>query len=216
MIKFMQALVKVTAWPVQFLCFRTKILYENGDKRHRKIKGAAIVASNHTSIWDYAAMIFVFPARVLRYLMAEILFERNKLLGWFLRSMGGVKTDRNHFDFSFVVKCEEILEKGGAIGVFPEGRLPEKAEEKPLPFKPSMAYIALRSGAPIVPVYVTGSYFKRKRNYVVIGEKMRVEDLIDETLSERENIERISAAVRAKIMELGDEFERHRKEKNKK
>ena len=216
MIKFMQALVKTTAWSVQFLCFRTKILYENGDKNHRKIKGAAIVASNHTSIWDYAAIIFVFPFRILRYLMAEILFERNGILGWFLRSMGGVKIDRNHYDFSFVVKCEEILEKGGVIGVFPEGRLPDKAEETPLPFKPSMAYIALKSGAPIVPVYVSGSYFKRKRNYVVIGEKMRVEDLVDENLSERENIEKISAAVRAKIVELGDEFKRKQQEKNKK
>ena len=204
----MQMLVKVTAWPVQFLCFRTKIFYENGKKENRKIKGAAIVASNHNSVWDFGAMLFVFPKRVLRYLMAEILFERNRLLGWFLRSMGGVKIDRNHFDFSFVVKCEEILEKGGVIGVFPEGRLPEKAEEKPLPFKPSMAYIALKSGAPIVPVYVTGSYFNRKRNYVMIGEKINVEEIIDENLSERENIEKISAVVRAKIVELGDEIRR--------
>jgi 1-acyl-sn-glycerol-3-phosphate acyltransferase len=208
MIKFMQALVKTTAWPVQFLCFRTKIFYENGKKENRKIKGAAIIASNHTSIWDYAVMIFTFPARILRYLMAEILFERNRLLGWFLRSMGGVRIDRNHFDFSFVVKCEEILEKGGVIGVFPEGRLPEAAEETPLPFKPSMAYIALKSGAPIVPVYVTGSYFNRKRNYVMIGEKINVEEIIDENLSERENIEKISAVVRAKIVELGDEIRR--------
>ena len=54
------AFVRVTAYPVQLPVFRTKIYYENKNSQGRHIKGAAIVISNHTSVWDYAVWMFVF------------------------------------------------------------------------------------------------------------------------------------------------------------
>lgn len=205
MIRFFQTFVKVTAWIAQFFCFRTKIYYENKKSQSRRIKGNAILISNHTSVYDFAVMLFVFPCRTLRYLMAECLFE-GKGLGRFLRNMGGVKVDRDARDFSFLLRSEEILDKGGVLGSFPESRLPVEGEERPLPFAPSTAYIAMRSGAPIIPVYTNGSYFCRRRARVIIGEKMYAEDYIDPALSEKENIERVNAAMRRKILELRDEL----------
>lgn len=212
---FFQAFTRITAWPIQALTFRTKIHYEDKRVQGRRIKGAAIIVSNHTSVYDFAVMLFTFPFRTLRYLMAEILFKRKGLSG-FLRAMGGIMVDREAYDFAFLDKCREILEKKGVVGIFPEGRLPVEGEERPLPFAPSAAYLALMSGAPIIPVYTDGSYFRKMRAHVIIGKPIDALSLTDDKLTEKENIEKVNEYLRQRIVELGNELQRQCNEKRKK
>lgn len=200
--------VKITGFLPQLLCFRTKIHYRNKSAQSRKIEGAAIIVSNHTSVFDYAVLMYVFPMRNIRCLMAEVLFKKNKLFAWFLRMLGGIKIDRDVYNFSFVSESCSVLEKGGVVEVFPEARLPLAGESRPLPFKPSAAYIAMLSGAPVIPVYTNGSYFNKKRAHVMIGEKIYPSDIISPKLSERENIGRITEYLRNAVMELGNELEK--------
>lgn len=200
---FFNAFVKITGWLAQFFCFRTKVFYEDKKTQSRKIKGKAIIISNHTSVYDYAVFIFVFFFRVLRYQMAEVLFK-NRLLKRFLLLMGGIFVDRNSKDFSFMQKSEEILDKGGVVGIFPEGRLPKEGEERPLKFLSGAAYLALRSGAPIIPVYTNGSYFRSKRAKVVIGKPIDVSALYDGEKTEKENLSKITEELRKKVVELAD------------
>ena len=115
MITIFQWFVRITGWIVQKICFRTKIYYEDKSLQSRKIKGNAIIVSNHTSVYDYAVYLFVFY-RILRYQMAEILYKR-KGLKLFLRMMGGIYVNRNTHDLSFLDKSNEILNKGGVVGV---------------------------------------------------------------------------------------------------
>ena len=201
LIKFWNAFVKITAYPVQKAVFRTKVCYEDKRAQSRRIKGSAVIVSNHTSVWDYGVYLFVFFFRTLRCQMAEVLFNKQPL-GLFLKMMGGIRVDRDARDFSFVAKSQEILEKGGVVEIFPESRLPLKGEERPLPFKPSAAYIALLSGAPIIPVFSNGAYFTKKRARVIIGKPMYARELYDDSLSEKENLAAISEAMREKIISL--------------
>ena len=201
LINIWNAFVKITAFPVQRAVFRTKVYYENKRVQGRRIKGAAIIISNHTSVWDYAIWMFVFFFRTLRAQMAEVLFEK-KPLGLFLKMLGGIRVNRNTFDFSFVSKSQEILEKGGVVEIFPESRLPLKGEQRPLPFKPSAAYLGLLSGAPMIPVFTNGKYFCRARARVIIGTPLYARDFADGSLSEKENLERVSNALREKIISL--------------
>lgn len=201
---------KVTAWPVQKICFRTKIIYENKTIQSRSIKGPAVIISNHTSVFDYAAYLFVFPMRTLRFQMAEVLY-RKKFLGTFLKMLGGIYIDRNSSDFSFVTKSCDILEGGGVVGIFPESRIPKKDEEKPLPFKPSAAFIALQSGAPIIPVYTNGSYFRKKRARVIIGEPINPDSVEEMLLSDSEKIDKLTDICRNKIIELGEILNENKK-----
>ena len=202
------AFVKLTAFPVQFLCFRTKIHYRCKSSQGRKINGPALLISNHTSVYDFAVWMFVFFRSNLRCLMAEILFERNFLLSWFLKKLGGIKIRRKDFDFGFVEESAKVLEKGGVVEVFPEARLPLPGEQRPLPFKHSAAYIAMRSGVPIIPVYTNGSYFRFRRAHVIIGEKIDINSLIDPQLSQKENIEKITGYLQKAVTELGEELEK--------
>ena len=200
MVRLWNWFAKITGWPVQFLCFRTRVYYENA-ACSRRIKGPAIIISNHTSVFDYAVYLFVFFSRTLRFQMAEVLY-RKKLLGWFLRRMGGIYVDRDGFDFGFVTKSEDVLRGGGVVGIFPESRIPKPGEERPLEFKTSAAYIALRSDAPVIPVVTNGSYFSKKRARVMIGEPINVRDLSDPGLGEKEDLKNVSAKLRERIIEL--------------
>ncbi len=193
--------VKITGWPAQFLCFRTKVLYEDKRVQGRRIKEAAIVLSNHTSVFDYAVYLFVFFSRTLRFQMAEVLFKK-PVLGWFLRRMGGIRVDRDTHDFGFLPKSLEVLERGGVVGVFPESRLPQPGEARPLPFKVSAAYLALMSGVQIIPVVTNGSYFSRKRARVLIGKPILASDLLEEGATEPENLRIVSEKLRERIIEL--------------
>ena len=198
-----QGFVKATGFLPAWLCFRTKIAYEDRDRQSRRIRGAAILVSNHTSVFDYAVYLFVFPFRTLRVQMAEVLF-RKPLLGWFLRRMGGIFVDRNAHDFGFLHRSREILEKGGVVGVFPEGRLPRKGEKRPLPFGAGAAYLALSMPeVPVIPLHTDGSYFSlRRRAHVVIGAPLYGRDLADPEADEKENLERITRALRDKVIQL--------------
>lgn len=194
--------VKITGWLPQKLCFRTKVYYEDKKAQSRRIKGPAIIVSNHTSVYDYAVFMFVFFSRTLRYQMAEILF-RKKGLGGFLRALGGIEVNRETHDASCMGKSASILQKGGVVGVFPESRLPKPDEAPPLEFKPGAALLALSTGVKIIPVYTDGCYFKKKRARVMIGKPVDVRALYDDSLSERQNIDVITQKLRQKIIDLG-------------
>ncbi len=198
--------VKITGYIPQKLFFRTKVYYQDKCAQSRHIKGRAIVISNHRSVWDFAMMMFLFPTRNLRCLVAELMFEKNALFAFFLKAMGSIRVDRNSHDFSFIEKATRVLDKNQVLEIYPEARIPNKGEERPLPFTPSTVYIALESGAPIIPVFTQGNYFNKPRNHAIIGKPIYARDLYNDTLSERENIEIINNILREEIIELENEL----------
>ena len=201
LIEFFNWFVKVTGWPAQKLIFRTKIYYEDKQAQGRHIRGGAMVVSNHTSVFDYAAYLFVFFTRTLRVQMAEVLFQKQPL-GTFLKMMGGIYVNRDTHDFSFMRESEELLNKGKVVGVFPESRIPKPGEETPLPFKPSAACIALAAQKPVIPVVTDGKYFGKGRAHVLIGKPMDPGDYADPDRPEKENIQALTDAMRERIIEL--------------
>lgn len=204
-INFCNAFVKITGWPVQLFCFRTKVYREDPAVQGRRISGPAIIVSNHTSVFDYVVWLFVFFSRTLRFQMAELLFER-KPLGTLLRCLGGIRVNRYTHDLSFMARSEDIIRAGGIVGIFPEGRIPRVGEARPLPFSSGAAYLALSTGAPIVPVFTNGSYFCKKRARVMIGTPIDAAQLVEEGMSEKEALVAVTEGVRQHIIELGNEL----------
>ena len=202
-IRFWNIFVKLPGWPVQYFCFRTKLYYEDRSVQGRHIRGPAILVSNHTAVYDFAVYMFVFWSRCLRCQMAELLFDK-PMLGRLLRHFGGVRVDRTGHDFGFLTECQEILEKGGVVEVFPEARIPRPGEARPLEFKVSAAWLALASGVPVIPVVTNGAYFKfpKERARVLIGKPLLAADLTEEGLDEKENLRLVTERLRARIIEL--------------
>lgn len=209
---FFNWFIKITGWIPQLILFRTKLYYEDKQIQDTRIKGKAIIVSNHHSVMDFAVLLFVFWRRTLRCAAAEILYQKNVLLTILLKALGCIKVDRNEHDFAFLSRLKKVLDKGGVVEIYPESRIPQPGETAPLEFKPSYVYLALESGAPIIPVYSNGKPFAKQRERLVIGKAICVEDLYDTTLSEKENIRNINTYVRSKIIELGKKLEQKTEE----
>ena len=205
---FLNWFVKITGFPGEVVFYRKKIYYEDKKASNRNIKGGTLIISNHTDIYDYPLMMYVFPKRNLHVLVAEITYDMNGFMKWLLKGLGAIRVDRNNHDFAFMSQTTDLLKKGKACLIYPESRLPlENERDHLLEFKPSYIYSALESGAPIIPVYTNGIYGKLKKKYkdrarVIIGKKIYVRDLYDSNKSEKENIAYINDYVKNRIIEL--------------
>ena len=202
MVWLVNAFVKVTGWLPWTLIARPKIHYEDKSLQGRKIRGEAIVICNHTEVWDYPALMFLFPGRILRCVVAELMYEKNWFLTQVIKGLGSIRVDRNTADFAFLGQCGKVLSKGGVVEIFPESRIQSGERKQLLPFKPSVAYLALESDAPVIPVYPDGNYFGKGRNHIIIGKPLDVRQLYEDSRSEKENIAAITEFLRGKVYEL--------------
>ncbi len=208
---------KITGWLPYVLINRPKYYYEDKKVQSRKIRGKAIVMPNHHSVWDFGTMLFAFPSRNLHCLVAELIYDKGKVMHFFMKALGSIRVERNDLDFTFLDEANKVLQKKGVIEFYPEARLAAEGEEKPLPFKTSLAYLALLSGAPVIPVVTNGGIWKGKRMRVLIGKPIDVQPLCEKDKDERENIQLITDKLREKIIELNNELEKRTKaEKEKK
>ncbi len=202
-----QWFVKITGFIPQLIVFRLKVHYEDKSVQGRLIRSKAIVVSNHNYLLDFGVLLYVFWSRTLRCVVAEVMYNKNIFMTALLKALGCIKVERDGYDFSFLDKAKSILEKGGVVEIYPESRLPQKGEKRPLEFKPSYVYMALESGAPIIPVYSNGQLFSTKNERVIIGKPIYASSLYDSALSEKENVSRINEYVRSKIIELSKQLE---------
>lgn len=205
--------VKLTG-AIPALLFMKPKVYKLNSTTKRSLPKKAILMSNHTSLLDFVLYLMVFFGRNLHFLMAEVLFNKGKLFSWFLYKIGGIFVDRNNYTFSFVEKCLDVLDKKGVVCIFPQGRLPVKG--KPFPFKPGIVLVALRTDAPIVPVYTDGNYGIFKRARVMIGEEINIRDYAKSENVTDEELAELTAILEKKTYELKDELEKRLKAENEK
>jgi glycerol-3-phosphate dehydrogenase (NAD(P)+) len=115
--------------------------------------GGVILAANHRSFLDPFVIGCCLPRPI--YFVAKQELFRNPLLGWFLNCMGAFPVRRGQSDEQSVETSLALLERGQAVVIFPEGtRIRAGSLAKP---KRGVGRLALQSGAPVVPIAVTGS-----------------------------------------------------------
>ena len=193
-------LAKVTGILPGLLFFMPRVHLAPGAKR--RLPKNCILVSNHTALLDFALYLTVFPMRTLRFPMAEVLFRKGKAMSCLLYALGGIKVDRDGKDFGFVSDCLEVLDGGGTLGIFPQGRLPVAG--KPFPFTVSTAFIATHTEAPIIPIYTPGGYRPFKPTNVVIGAPIRVSDHIQPGLSQDEQLQQLTNLLETTVYGLKD------------
>jgi glycerol-3-phosphate dehydrogenase (NAD(P)+) len=146
-------------WPARLLIAPTVRLYFRVRRLGREHipAGGVILASNHRSFLD-PFVIGICIRRPIYFVAKRELF-RNPLVGWFLNCMGAFPVRRGQSDEESVETSLQLLEKGQAVVVFPEGtRIVSGSLGRP---KRGVGRLALQSGAPVVPVAVTGSEHAR-------------------------------------------------------
>ncbi|TMD35560.1 MAG: 1-acyl-sn-glycerol-3-phosphate acyltransferase [Chloroflexi bacterium] len=117
-----------------------------------------IIAANHQAWFDPAFIIPFFSERPLIYTMAkrETVFNR-AWKRWVLPLIGvfPISPNKGELDEQGLRTVYQILERGGVILMFPEGRYSRGRALRPL--KNGIGYFALHAGVPICPVAVTGT-----------------------------------------------------------
>ncbi len=143
--------------------------------------GPVILAVNHSHNIDGPMVMGVAP-RPTHFLIKKEAFIGP--LDPFLLGIGQVKVDRDTTDRTAITNALGVLAGGGVLGIFPEGT---RGEGDFASLRAGLAYFAVRSGAPIVPVAVLGSSGKpgrlikalpplRSRVDVVFGEPFEAGD----------------------------------------
>lgn len=115
--------------------------------------GAFIVSPIHRSNLD-TPVLGVITTRRLRYMGKESLWT-SRPMGWFLTAMGGFPVQRGTADREALKAGLACIQRGEPLVMFPEGTRqsgPDVAEMFDGP-----AYVACRTGVPIVPVGLGGS-----------------------------------------------------------
>ncbi|MFD9721564.1 lysophospholipid acyltransferase family protein [Streptomyces sp. NPDC059076] len=113
--------------------------------------GPVILAVNHSHILDGPMLMGTAP-RPVHFLIKKEAFVGP--LDPFLLGIGQLKVDRSSTDRTAITGALGALEAGGVLGIFPEGT---RGEGDFASLRAGLAYFAVRTGAPIVPVAVLGS-----------------------------------------------------------
>ncbi len=120
---------------------------------HVPASGPALIVSNHQSILD--PPVIGGAARRQIYFLAKAELFRIPMFGSLIRALHARPVRREGSDPGALRTAAQLLGEGKALLVFPEGtrslngRLGEG--------KPGVGMLAVTSGAPVVPVYVSGT-----------------------------------------------------------
>ncbi len=137
-------------------------------------RGAFILAPVHRSFID-TPIAGVVTRRRLRFMGKEGLWD-SRLLGAFLSMMGGFPVERGTADRIALRAATDVLTLGEPLVMFPEGtrRSGDRVQRQDMLDGP--AFVALRTGVPIVPVGLggtvralpVGSWLPRPRRVVAV------------------------------------------------
>jgi 1-acyl-sn-glycerol-3-phosphate acyltransferase len=163
-----QRLAKVLAgWFMRLYC-RLKVR----GAEHIPAEGPVIVAANHRSMWD-VPLHGLALRRPVTFMAKKELFK-NPFLGWAWRVLGGFPVRRDISDIRAIDTGLAVLERGGVLCLYPEGKRSKSGDM--LPFLKGAAWLALRTGAPIVPSGIVGTGKKPPpgERKPLIGKRVRV------------------------------------------
>ncbi|HTV49449.1 MAG TPA: MFS transporter [Phycisphaerae bacterium] len=181
--------------------------------------GPVIVAANHTSTLDPLALGIASPRRRIRFMMAREYYDipfLRRFFGW----VGCIPVNRTGSDAPALRAATEALKAGDVVGVFPEGGISTNknvSENRSLrPGKPGIAFLALLSGATVVPVYISGmrphvsvrgDYLGRSKISLYYGSPMRFENLKG-SHKNRELLQQVTDQIMAAIAGIRDRVEK--------
>lgn len=123
---------------------------------HLPPTGPAILASNHLSIMDSLFLPLMVPRKVVFAAKAEY-FTGNPLMAMYMRATGQISVDRASASAgrAMLEAAAAVLAAGELFGIYPEGtRSPDGRLYRG---KVGVAWLALRTGAPVIPVAMSGT-----------------------------------------------------------
>ena len=124
--------------------------------------GAVVIVSNHLSVIDPAILVAVLPRPIILMSKVEV---AHSLLKFFLWLVGAFTVRRGKVDRQALRTAERVLAEGRLLGMFPEGTRGAQLGAG----HGGAVVLALKSGAPIVPVALTNTSRVFMRRFPWLG-----------------------------------------------
>jgi len=129
-------------------------------RAHLPAAGPVILASNHLSFIDSVVIRLAAPRRVTFLAKAEYFTGRGlrgRLTRWFFTAAGSVPVVRGQHRAATAAldTALEVLAGGNVFGIYPEGT--RSLDGRLYRGRTGVAWLALTSGAPVVPVALEGT-----------------------------------------------------------
>ena len=122
---------------------------------HVPASGPFIVAANHHNYLDGVVLAAVLPQPVAFLVMPRV-WRATPLHPLLHRHIGSIPLMLSRPDFGALRRALAVLANGRPVGIFPEGPFSVRGQlEAGLP---GVGLLALRSGAPVVPAGILGTY----------------------------------------------------------
>ena len=113
--------------------------------------GPHLIASNHIGLLD-GPLLAAFAPRPVHALTKKEMFEGHT--GVVLRALGQIPLSRHETDPSAIKDCLKVLRDGGVVAIYPEGT---RGSGEMRRMHSGAAYLAMVTGAPVVPLAVFGT-----------------------------------------------------------
>jgi len=117
--------------------------------------GPVIIAANHASYLDPWLIGGFAPRLPIRFLMTDAWYERSRIWNAAFRSWGAIPTAAGRPNVT-IDRVVAALNRGSIVGVFPEGRISRNGSMSRA--RGGIGFMAARSGAPVVPCGIRGSF----------------------------------------------------------
>jgi 1-acyl-sn-glycerol-3-phosphate acyltransferase len=186
--------------------FRPRVI----GKEHVPDQGPVILAPVHRSFADFGFNAFVTPRKL--FFMAKDELWRSRFLGWLLLALGAFPVHRESPDREALRHAEEVLRRGQVLVLFPEGTRQQGDHVGEL--LEGAAFLAARTGAPIVPVGIGNSdrampkgrrIPKPLRIRLVVGRPLDPPERSDGGRVSRSRVHATTAELRRQIQAVYDE-----------
>lgn len=142
-------IIKSFSWIIFKLIFRLKIIgRENIPKT-----GPFVIAANHSSLLDGFVLVSFVRAKIT-FMSAAYLFKM-PFVGNVLRGVGAIPVQGKGSDIKLIKKAMKVLQAGGVLGIFPEGRITNEKDD--FSAKAGAAYLAIKADVPIIPMAIKGA-----------------------------------------------------------
>ena len=132
-----------------------------------------LYCANHSGLNDPVCLIMALGPKRQIHAMAKAEFMRTPVIGWLLKKAGMFSVERGKSDIGAIKTAMKYLKGNENVLIFPEGTRIKNGVDKygnDSEAKTGAAMLAVRTGVPIIPVYIP----PKKRWFgftnVVIGE----------------------------------------------